>query len=104
MLRDRAGAEAVHCMAAGGGIAMTRTRRGTLQDHHARGERNGRADENNPPYGRWRSLASALGLLTKHDSRSQRMSNRAYQAGRKIGKSERATSWLERLLEAVQRR
>jgi hypothetical protein len=32
------------------------------------------------------------------------MSNRAYQAGRKIGKSERATGWLERLLEAVRRR
>ena len=83
---------------------MTRTRRGTLQDHHARGERNGCADENNPPHGRWRSLASALGLLTKGDSRSQRMSNRAYQAGRKIGKSERATGWLERLLEAVRRK
>jgi uncharacterized small protein (DUF1192 family) len=65
---------------------MTRTRRGTLQDHHARGERDGRADKNSPPHGWWRSLASALGLLTKRDSRSQRMSNRAYQAGRKIGK------------------
>jgi hypothetical protein len=83
---------------------MTRTRRGTLQNHHARGERNGRADENNPPHGRWRSLASALGLLTKRDSRSQRMSNRAYQAGRKIGKSGRAKGWLEWLLKVLRRK
>jgi hypothetical protein len=32
------------------------------------------------------------------------MSNRAYQAGRKIGKSGRATGWLERLLEAIKKR
>ncbi len=83
---------------------MTGKRRGTLQNHYDRGEKDGRTGENNPPHGRWRSLASALGLLTKRDSRRQRMSNRAYQTGRKLGQSQRGLGWLERLLEAVRRR
>ena len=83
---------------------MTRRRHGTLQDHHNRGEKDGSAGENDPPHGRWRSLASVLGLLTTQDSRGQRMSNRAYQAGRKLGHGPRATTWMERLLEAIRKR
>ena len=68
---------------------MAEKLRETLQQHHDRGERDGRAGENKPPHRFWESLASRLGLLTKQVSRRLRLDNRAYQAGRKLGKSRR---------------
>jgi hypothetical protein len=60
-----------------------------LREQYDRGRRDGEAGENKPPHGFWKSLASGLGLLTKRDSRKQRLDNNAYQAGRKHGKGRR---------------
>ena len=68
---------------------MSPRRRGPLEEQYDRGRRDGKAGVNKPSHGFWKSLASALGLLRRPASRRQRMDNNAYQAGRKLGKSER---------------